>query len=149
MAIWFIVHDGEMITLNEFLFLYKLKPSTHYRYFELTPLDKQTKVVHEFPTSFHDWKSRYFFVSGEFKTLSNDLWGEVPRLLQGWEIPTLATLFFFSCPCFLFILLVSNFLTFFLIYFAAVERPELEEQFQGRIEATLELALVLQVLSWT
>jgi len=77
-----IVHDREMITLNEFLFLYKLKPSTHYGYFELSPSDKQTKVVHEFPTSFRDWKSRYFFVSGKFETLSNDLWGEVLRLLR-------------------------------------------------------------------
>ena len=73
MAIWFMVHDGEMITLNEFLFLYKLKPSTYYRYFELSPWDKQTKVVLEFPTSFHDWKSRYFFMSGEFEMLRNDL----------------------------------------------------------------------------
>ena len=40
MAIWFIVHNGEMITLNEFLFLYRLKPSTHYGYFELSPWDK-------------------------------------------------------------------------------------------------------------
>ena len=51
-TIWFMVNEGEMITLNEFLFLYKLKPSTHYRYFELSPWDKQTKVVHEFPISF-------------------------------------------------------------------------------------------------
>ena len=36
MAIWFIDHDGEMITLNEFLFLYRLKPSTHFGYFELS-----------------------------------------------------------------------------------------------------------------
>ena len=43
MAIWFIVYDREMITLNEFLFLYKLKPSTLYVYFELSPWDKQTK----------------------------------------------------------------------------------------------------------
>ena len=149
MAICFIVHDEEMITLNEFLFLSKLKPSTHYGYFELSPWDKQAKVVHEFPTSFRDWKSHYFFVSRDFETLSNDLWGEVLRLLRRWEIPTLVALFFSSSLCFLFILLVSNFLTFFLIRFAAVERPELEEQFQGRIEATLELALVLQVLSWT
>ena len=80
MAIWFIIHDEEVITLNEFLFFYKLKPSTHYGYFEFSPWDKQTKIVHEFPTSFHDWKSRYFFVSGEFEMLSNDLWGKVPRL---------------------------------------------------------------------
>ena len=52
MAIWFIIHDEEVITLNEFLFFYKLKPSTHYGYFEFSPWDKQTKIVHEFPTSF-------------------------------------------------------------------------------------------------
>ena len=75
--------------------------------------------------------------------MSNDLWGEVPRLLRRWEIPTLVVLFFSSSLCFLFILLVSNFLTFFLIRFAVVERPELEEQFQGRVEATLELAFTL------
>ena len=143
MAIWFIVHDGEMITLNEFLFLYKLKLSTHYGYFELSPWDKQTKVVHEFPTSFCDWKSRYFFVFGEFKTLSKNLWGEVLRLLRRWKIPTLCALFFSSCFYFLFILLISDFLIFFLICFAAVERPEFEERYQGCIEVTLGFAFTL------
>ena len=37
MSIWVSVHDGDMITLNEFLYLYCLKPSTHYGYFELLP----------------------------------------------------------------------------------------------------------------
>ena len=73
MAIWFIVHDREMINLNEFLFLYKLKHSTHYGYIELSPWDRQTKIVHKLPTSFRDWKSHYFFLSREFETLSNDL----------------------------------------------------------------------------
>ena len=35
------------------------------------------------------------------------------------------------------------FLTFFLICFAAVEQPELEERYQGRIEAALGFALTL------
>ena len=35
MSIWVSACDGEMITLNEFLFLYHLKASTHYGYFEL------------------------------------------------------------------------------------------------------------------
>ena len=37
MSIWVSVHDGDMITLNEFLYLHRLKPSTHYGYFELLP----------------------------------------------------------------------------------------------------------------
>jgi len=53
--------DGEMITLNEFLFLYRLKASTHYGYFELLPWTRKSRIVMGFPSSFHDWKSRYFF----------------------------------------------------------------------------------------
>ena len=37
MSIWVSVCDGEMITVNEFLFCYHLKASTHYGYFELLP----------------------------------------------------------------------------------------------------------------
>ena len=35
MLIWASIHDRDMITLNEFLYLYHLKPSIHYEYFEL------------------------------------------------------------------------------------------------------------------
>lgn len=35
MSIWMSACEGDMITLNEFLYLYYLKPSTHYGYFEL------------------------------------------------------------------------------------------------------------------
>ena len=35
MLIWASIHDGDMIALNEFLYMYHLKPSTHYEYFEL------------------------------------------------------------------------------------------------------------------
>ena len=37
MPIWVSACDGEMITLNKFLFLYSLKASTHYGYFEFLP----------------------------------------------------------------------------------------------------------------
>ena len=37
MSIWVSTCDGDMITLNEFLHLYRLKASTHYGYFELLP----------------------------------------------------------------------------------------------------------------
>ena len=57
MSIWVSVHDGVMITLNEFLYLYRLKTSTHYRYFELLPWNKESRIVHSFPTSFCDWRS--------------------------------------------------------------------------------------------
>ena len=79
-----------MITLNEFLHLYRLKPSTHYGYFELLPWYRESRIVCSFPTSFRDWKSQYFFVSRSgWETMTDDLWGEVPWLLRKWEIPSL------------------------------------------------------------
>ena len=65
--------DKEMLTLNEFLFLYRLKVSTYYGYFELLPWDKKSRIVRGFPSSFCDWKSRYFFISGtDWESLSDD-----------------------------------------------------------------------------
>ena len=57
MSIWVSVHDGDMITLNEFLYMYRLKPSTRYGYFELLPWNRESRIVHSFPTSFLDYKS--------------------------------------------------------------------------------------------
>ena len=94
MSIWMSACDGEMITLNEFLFLYRLKTFTHYGYFELLPWDRKSRIVRGFPSSFWDWKSRYFFISGTgWETLSNDFWGEVPRLLRKWEVPAFGAYF--------------------------------------------------------
>ena len=81
MSIWLYAYDGEMITLNEFLYLYHLKASTHYGYFKLLSWDRKSRVLRGFPYSFRDWKSQYFFVSGKGQ--------EVPRLLQKWEVPAL------------------------------------------------------------
>ena len=74
MSIWVSIHDGDMITPNKFLHLYRLKPSTHYGYFELLPWSKESRIIHSFPTSFRDWKSQYFFVFGSrWETMIDDL----------------------------------------------------------------------------
>ena len=54
MLIWVSVHDGDMITLNDFFHLYHLKPSTHYGYLELLPWNRESRIVRNFPTSFCD-----------------------------------------------------------------------------------------------
>ena len=54
MSIWVSVHERDMITLNEFFYLYCLKPSTHYGYFELLPWNRESRIIRRFPTSFHD-----------------------------------------------------------------------------------------------
>ena len=97
MLIWVSIHDGDTITLNEFLYLYCLQPSTHYGYFELLPWNRESRIVRRFPTSFCDWKSWYFFISGfGWETMSNDLWGEVSWLLRKLEIPSLGVFLYLS-----------------------------------------------------
>ena len=82
MSIWMFVYEGDMITLNEFMYLYHLKTSTHYGYFELLPWVRKCRIVSGFPSFYCDWKSQYFFVFGTgWETMSDDLWGEVLRLL--------------------------------------------------------------------
>ena len=114
MSIWVSAYDREMITLNEFMFLYHLKASTHYSYFELLPWDRKSRVVRGFPSSFRDWKSRYFFISGtSWETLSDDFWGEVPRLLRKWEVPALDA--YFHDPLLFFFHTLITHLTKFLL----------------------------------
>ena len=37
MVIWMTIADGDMITLNEFVHLYRLKESKEFRYYKLMP----------------------------------------------------------------------------------------------------------------
>ena len=117
MSVWVSAHDRDMITLNKFLHLYRLKPSIHYGYFEILPWSRESRIIRSFLTSFRDWKSRYLFVSGSgWETMTNNLWGEVPWLLQKWEIPSFsAFLYLFVWPTvltyhFLILQLVLQFL---------------------------------------
>ena len=126
-----------MITLNEFLFLYCLKASTHYGYFDLLPWDRKSRVVRGFPSSFRDWKSWYFFVSGKgWETLSDDFWGEVPRLLRKWEVPALDA--YFRHPLlFLFNVWITRLMNFFLWFFAVLDCPDLEDKHRHWVRVAL------------
>ena len=107
MVIWTIIADGDMITLNEFVYLNCLKESKEFGYYELVPWDKRSQLIVDLPSSFHYWKSRYFFMSGDsWETFSNDFWGDVPWLLRRWETPQLGMFasyvlhFSFNITCF-------------------------------------------------
>ena len=140
MSIWVSAYDREMITLNEFLFLYHLKASTHYSYFELLPWDRKSRVVRGFPSSFHDWKSRYFFISGtSWETLSDDFWGEVPRLLRKWEVPVPGA-YFHDPILFYFHTLITRLTKFLLWFFAALDRPDLKDQYHHQVRAAFAYA---------
>ena len=100
MVIWTIIVDGDMITLNELVHLYRLKESKEFSYYELVPWDRRSRLIADLPSSFRYWKSRYFFVSGDgWETLSDDFWGDFLRLLCWWETPVLGA---FALHCSLF-----------------------------------------------
>ena len=140
MSIWVSAYDWEIITLNEFLFLYCLKASTHYGYLELLPRDRKSRIVKGFPSSFHDWKSQYFFISGTgWETLSDDFWGEVRRLLRKWEVPALSA-YLHDPLLFFFHTLITRLMKFLLWFFATLDRPDLEDQYRHRVWAALAYA---------
>ena len=88
MVIWTIISNGDMITLNEFVYLYRLKESKDIGYYELVPWDRRSRLIVDLPLSFCYCKSRYCFVSGDgWETFSDDFWGDVSRLLRRWETP--------------------------------------------------------------
>ena len=79
-----------MISINEFVHLYRLKESKEFGYYEFVPWNRKACLVVDLLSSFRYRKSRYFFVSGDgWETLPNDLWGNIPRLLCQWETPLL------------------------------------------------------------
>ena len=89
------IADGDMITLNKFTHLYRLKESKEFGYYEFVPWDRSSRLIVDLPSSFRYWKSRYFFVSGDgWETLSDNFWGNVPRLLRQWETPQIGAFAF-------------------------------------------------------
>ena len=98
MEIWFAA-NGDMINVGELVYLYRLKESKEYRYYELVPWVRRARIVRDLPSSFKYWKSCFFFASGDdFETPSNEAWGDIPRLLHRWGTPNLgASLFLIVC----------------------------------------------------
>ena len=71
MEIW-LATNGDMIKVGEPIYLYHLKESKEYGYYELVPWERRTRIVRGLPSFFRYWKSRFFFVSGDdFETPSN------------------------------------------------------------------------------
>ena len=100
--IWMIIMEENVIRVDKLLHLYHLKESKELEYYELVPWDRKSRLIVSLPSSFRYWKSRYFFVSRDgWETLSDDLWGDVPRLLRRWGTPKLgASSFIFVLFCF-------------------------------------------------
>ena len=90
MEIWLAATDGDMVKVDKFTYLYRLKESKEYGYYELVPWTKEARIVKDLPLSFKYWKSRFFFMSREeLETSSDEVWGDLPRLLRQWRISRL------------------------------------------------------------
>ena len=130
-----------MIILNEFVYLYHLKESKEFGYYELVPWDRRSRIIVDLHSSFHYWKSRYFFVSGDsWETLSDDFWGDVHRLLRRWETPQLGAfaLHFFFFLVYLFTWIVPFDLVCVFFFFLVRDHPKLESRFEERVWAAVE-----------
>ena len=99
-----------MLRVDELVYLYCLKVSKEYGYYELVPWERRTRIVRGLPSSFRYWKSRFFFVLGDdFETSSGGVWGELPRLHRRWGTPTLgASMFLFVTLSFALFVIVAT-----------------------------------------
>lgn len=85
-----------MIRADEFTYLYRLKESKKYGFYKLVPWVREARIIKGLPSSFCYWKSHFFFVSGdEWETPSDEVWGNVPRLLHQWRSPSLGVSFLY------------------------------------------------------
>ena len=95
MGIWLAATDEGMLKVDELIYLHHLKESKEHGYYKLVPWERRTKIVRHLPSSFKYWKSRFFFVSeDDFETPSNEVWGDLPRLLRRWRTSTLGASLF-------------------------------------------------------
>ena len=97
MGIWQAANNGDMLKVDELIYLYRLKASKEHGYYELVPWEMRTRIVRGLPSSFRYWKSKCFFVYGDdFETSSSEVWGDLPRLHRWWGTPTLGASLFLS-----------------------------------------------------
>ena len=58
MEIWLAANE-DMIKVGELVYLYRLKESKEYGYYELVPWARRARIVKGLPSSFRYWESRY------------------------------------------------------------------------------------------
>ena len=115
MEIWLESTKGDMIRVDEFAYLYRLKESKEYGYYKLVPWDRMAGIVTNLPSSFKYWKSRFFFVfRDDWETLPNEVWADVPRLLCRWRALSLGASFL--CKSLRYPLYAPFFVFFFLFH---------------------------------
>ena len=51
MEVW-LVAVGDMVKVGELVHMYRLKESKEYRYYELVPWERKTRIIKGLPSSF-------------------------------------------------------------------------------------------------
>ena len=65
MEIWLATNEGDIIKVDELVYLYRLKESKVHGCNKLVPWERRTRIVRDLPSSFRYWKFHFFFVSGD------------------------------------------------------------------------------------
>ena len=117
MEIWLKSTEGDMIRVDEFAYLYRLKESKEYEYCEFVPWGRKVRIITDLPSAFRYWKSLFFFVSrDDWETFPNEVWGDIPRLFHRWRASSLGASFLFKSLCtYAFVILFSSSLTFLFV----------------------------------
>ena len=88
MVIWMSINDGDTIRIDEFLHFYRLRRSKDLGYWEFKPWGRSSRLVLDSPSSLQNWKTNFFFVSGDgwVYTPGEDP-DNAPKLLHSWGTP--------------------------------------------------------------
>ena len=95
MGIWLAAMDKDMLRIDELVYLYRLKASKEYGYYELVPWERSTRIVRGLPSSLGTGNPGFSLCRGTTLRLPQAGWGELPRLHRRWGTPTLGASMFF------------------------------------------------------
>lgn len=105
------MNDRDFFEVDEFFYLYHLMELKLKGYWEFKHWDKKQKIVLDSPSSHHDWKQCFFFISGEgWEFLPSKNLEEAPKFLCQWGTPVSSASFSCFLPSFFCVVLVTNWL---------------------------------------
>ena len=141
MEIW-LAPNEDMIKVGELVYLYRLKESKEYGYYELVPCARRARIVRGLPLSFRYWKSLFFFVSeDDFEIPASEAWEVAPSMgnpkLRCVNIPY---------RLLIFVRFKWLFITLFFLLCAVKRRLKLKSKYQGHVQKVIEYTKTVE--SW-